>query len=211
MMKNSLSIAVLLLAACQSGTPDLEAAQEAAAYDLIDPDSAKFREVRKVGNTVCGEVNGKNRMGAFAGFSPFYADKQDDGKWFATVIQEGFDEIWDAKCNEKDDSNRIDGPNPADQLLAAGDADQAKAILAACQGSWRHDYEGGHTVITIRGWTAIYEPTDEPDFTRDIKVQASQIAFNYSDNEVLHFKCRRNEAILSDGPNDEYSSAFKRI
>lgn len=50
-----------------------------AAYDLKDPDSAKFRNIfisakgwPKAGNrTVCGEINSKNSYGAYVGFIPF--------------------------------------------------------------------------------------------------------------------------------------------
>jgi hypothetical protein len=55
------------------------------AHDLRDPDSAKFRDVRIVPDmpdgpgskwgvgvmTYCGEVNGKNAFGAYAGFKHF--------------------------------------------------------------------------------------------------------------------------------------------
>lgn len=50
-------------------------AEKAAAEQLIDPDSAKFRNLRTIENAagefVCGEINGKNRMGAYNGFSRF--------------------------------------------------------------------------------------------------------------------------------------------
>jgi hypothetical protein len=48
------------------------------AQMLVDPGSAEFRSVRaskgKVGDQsgVCGEVNGKNRMGAYAGYAAFF-------------------------------------------------------------------------------------------------------------------------------------------
>ena len=54
--------------------------QETVKYGLIDPDSASFRNVRAIdmkladGTTyksVCGEVNSKNRMGGYVGFTPF--------------------------------------------------------------------------------------------------------------------------------------------
>lgn len=49
----------------------------AAAELLIDPSSAMFRKVRVVrdhgGAVVCGEINGKNRFGAYTGFQRFWA------------------------------------------------------------------------------------------------------------------------------------------
>ncbi len=48
-------------------------AKEAVAAKLIDGESARFRNVRHVGLIgVCGEVNGKNRFGAYTGFTGFY-------------------------------------------------------------------------------------------------------------------------------------------
>lgn len=47
-------------------------AEEAVKHELIDGDSAKFRNVRKNSDfEVCGEVNSKNRLGAYIGFTPF--------------------------------------------------------------------------------------------------------------------------------------------
>ncbi|MCP3048346.1 hypothetical protein K6X13_14785 [Xanthomonas euvesicatoria pv. allii] len=47
-------------------------AKIAAADTLMDPDSAKFRNVHLQGVIVCGEVNGKNGYGAYAGYKRFY-------------------------------------------------------------------------------------------------------------------------------------------
>ena len=49
-------------------------AQATAAESLIDPSSVQFRSVRvgKEGG-VCGELNGKNRMGAYVGFTRWVA------------------------------------------------------------------------------------------------------------------------------------------
>lgn len=58
-----------------------DAAKEAAAYGLKDPDSAKFRNVRLVdfngGQIVCGEINGKNSYGAYVGYVPFVASPKE--------------------------------------------------------------------------------------------------------------------------------------
>jgi len=65
----------------QSNTEDdvMEKAKTATASILKDPDSAKFRNVRIVryleGKVVCGEVNGKNSYGGYAGFTPFVASQ----------------------------------------------------------------------------------------------------------------------------------------
>lgn len=60
----------------------------AVAKELLDPEAAKFRDVRQVGEGVfCGEVNGKNRQGAYVGFERFYASRLDSTKW--TVFIDG--------------------------------------------------------------------------------------------------------------------------
>ncbi len=55
----------------------IERAKQAAAYDLKDPSSAQFRNVRVVsyngGRLVCGEINAKNSYGAYVGFAGFMA------------------------------------------------------------------------------------------------------------------------------------------
>jgi len=66
-------IGLVALSAC--GPSREKQAQEIASHDLVDPDTAKFREVRN-GSTDCviGEINAKNRMGAYTGFRPFIVD-----------------------------------------------------------------------------------------------------------------------------------------
>lgn len=55
--------------------------KEAATYNLIDPTSPLYRNIRgkyakREDGTesiiFCGEVNAKNRMGGYTGYSPFY-------------------------------------------------------------------------------------------------------------------------------------------
>ena len=54
----------------------LEVIRLEVAEGLRDPDSAKIRNVYKVdggvSELVCGEVNGRNAYGGYAGFTPFY-------------------------------------------------------------------------------------------------------------------------------------------
>lgn len=66
---------------------DQAKAREAVASTLIDPSSAQFRDMRRVDGFVCGEVNGKDRMGAYAGFVRFYVDS---ASWTA-VLDPQFD------------------------------------------------------------------------------------------------------------------------
>jgi hypothetical protein len=69
------SIAILL-GACDfiPGTNSYQEskARDAVARELVDPSSAQFRNTEVRGDMVCGEVNGKNRMGAYVGFQRFY-------------------------------------------------------------------------------------------------------------------------------------------
>lgn len=57
-------------------------ARAAAAQLLIDPASAQFRNVADRDGAVCGEINGKNRMGAYVGFTRFYVDT---ARWEAAL------------------------------------------------------------------------------------------------------------------------------
>lgn len=78
-----------MLSACYSATADdfvpvsmpshiTATARDQVSYVLNDPDSAQFRNIRGYafsgpggGYVVCGEVNGRNRLGGYAGFQPF--------------------------------------------------------------------------------------------------------------------------------------------
>lgn len=60
-------------------------AQEAVAAELIDGESARFRNVKKHAVAgVCGEVNAKNRLGAYTGFKRFivFGEPGDTAKVF---------------------------------------------------------------------------------------------------------------------------------
>jgi len=74
MERRSAATGILLaLAAC--GSSAIDSAREIAAHDLADPAAAQFREVKRASeNCVVGELNAKNRMGAYTGFRPFIVD-----------------------------------------------------------------------------------------------------------------------------------------
>jgi hypothetical protein len=78
--------AITLLWGCEfiPGTASYQEAKarNAVARILIDPSSAQFRSVQVRNNAVCGEVNGKNRMGAYVGFVRFYVEP---ANWNATL------------------------------------------------------------------------------------------------------------------------------
>lgn len=69
MLRQALLLAAVALSACSPSATDR--AQKLAARDLADPDAAQFREVKAVGNCMFGELNAKNRVGAYTGFRPF--------------------------------------------------------------------------------------------------------------------------------------------
>ena len=47
-------------------------AKEAVKLKLNDPDSAQFRNMRRVSlSVVCGELNAKNAMGGYVGYTAF--------------------------------------------------------------------------------------------------------------------------------------------
>jgi hypothetical protein len=86
MRKICLAMAISTLMACSSES-ESEASLEATKQkilneltrDLYDPASATLRDViLKVSEngkvvTMCGEINGKNRLGAYAGYRKFHA------------------------------------------------------------------------------------------------------------------------------------------
>lgn len=72
---------------------------------LIDPSSAQFRNVavmsRLTGESVCGEVNGKNRMGGYTGFKRFVTSVSNEGAVFIETSHEEapeFELIWRLQC-----------------------------------------------------------------------------------------------------------------
>lgn len=78
-MKKSIPAILVALSAIASVyawyyTSDSETAKRAVRYRLIDGTSAEFRNVYVTpSGFICGEVNSKNRFGAYAGFTQFVA------------------------------------------------------------------------------------------------------------------------------------------
>lgn len=73
-MRGYLIVGLMLLSACKNG-PESRA-EALLRQDMMDPEAAKFRAVKAVGDGHCvvGEVNGKNRLGTYSGFRPFIVD-----------------------------------------------------------------------------------------------------------------------------------------
>jgi hypothetical protein len=75
-MRVALLIVALFGAGCsQLPMGQVADAKKVAANALRDPSSAQFRNVKAVTNdlgaAVCGEINGKNAFGGYAGFQDF--------------------------------------------------------------------------------------------------------------------------------------------
>lgn len=75
-LRKLVGIAFLVLAGCQwiPGTDQhsISKAEKLAADSILDPSSAQFRNVQVgLADHVCGEINGKNRQGGYAGFLRF--------------------------------------------------------------------------------------------------------------------------------------------
>lgn len=71
-------IAVMLLVSgalhAQAEDPAIAGARVRVAESMFDAQSARFRDLARASDgsgTVCGWVNGKNRLGAYAGYAPF--------------------------------------------------------------------------------------------------------------------------------------------
>ncbi|HFZ0817367.1 TPA: lipoprotein [Enterobacter cloacae] len=83
----------LVLAGCKPGEEKaISLAKSEVAANLKDPASAQFRNVKvakmmdadhgRVFAIVCGEINGKNGFGAYAGFHPFFVELNMKSKGF---------------------------------------------------------------------------------------------------------------------------------
>lgn len=65
-------------------------AQEAVAAEMIDGESARFRNLGKIAERgACGEVNAKNRLGAYTGFKRFVV-LGEPGKTAKVFIEEDY-------------------------------------------------------------------------------------------------------------------------
>ena len=124
-MRHALFFAGCAIALCSCGGNETKAAKsnEPSAADLLrakdtkatellkaelkDPDSARFRNVRRVpfmgmpsdavSKVYCGEVNAKNAMGGYAGFGDFAVNFADQPDQRHVIIVESGDrasEIW---------------------------------------------------------------------------------------------------------------------
>lgn len=68
--------ACVLASSCDRipGTPEFAARREIKAA-AFDPGAVQIRYIGSSADAVCGEMNGKNRMGAYVGFTPFIYER----------------------------------------------------------------------------------------------------------------------------------------
>ena len=144
----------LTLAACSNPTED------AVRATLIDPESGEFRDVEKCqGDSSIwrGEVNGKNRMGAYTGFSPFFYDGAsvvfvDDGGRFDAQMDRCYshlEEKDEAEASTKSGGDaKAEGPGSwrvSEDINPLDDSKTVVASLSAIEGASRFD--GPYTFI----------------------------------------------------------------
>jgi hypothetical protein len=85
-----------------SDTVVIAGAMSSIKRKLVDPDSARFRNVsaypQASGTTaVCGEVNAKNRAGGFNGYQRFISAGIDKYTWLETEMED-MDNAWATFC-----------------------------------------------------------------------------------------------------------------
>ena len=129
LLKISVLSCAMALSACDKipGTDQYVAAgaEKVAASKVPDPSSVQFRDVNVLHHQyVCGELNAKNILGAYVGFSRFVAEP-DGQSWHVA-----FDTNYDA--SQAEDADRL-----CKTIRSPGFYCAAGAAIA-CQASARH-------------------------------------------------------------------------
>ncbi len=77
-MRTIILVISMVYMASPAAADQVETAKAAVLGKLKDPESARFRNIRSVGDQgavgeiVCGEVNARNAMGGYVGFRKFH-------------------------------------------------------------------------------------------------------------------------------------------
>jgi hypothetical protein len=147
----ALCVAALGLTGCENKV------EEAVKRDLMDGVSAQFRDVQRCPNETSiykGEVNAKNRMGAYTGYEPFFYD----GVSVTFVGSSDFGKVL-KRCYGKfaegiDDSSGATGANAALGAWTTHETvnpvDDSKTRLASLTASEGTSSTGDPVVLTIR-------------------------------------------------------------
>lgn len=97
----------------------ISSAKAALNAQLLDYQSARFRDVRGTGAALCGFVNAKNRMGAYTGWSRFVWLTVTENHRLLIEDTEGENDIMlDAFCGE--DGLRNEGRDYSEQMTGRG-------------------------------------------------------------------------------------------
>lgn len=84
--------------------PSEFAARRLVRVSLIDPESARFRSIQARPDVICGQVNAKNRMGGYTGFTRFIAYRNGADTLFEPqdtdpgYLLAAFNETWTVLC-----------------------------------------------------------------------------------------------------------------
>lgn len=127
MIKKTKVILLAGMALSSCGNP----AEDAVRKSMIDGESARFREVTRctaAPEIYTGEVNGKNRMGAYVGFAPFFVEGNavyfagDDQ--FLPVMKRCYgdvlsDDATEAGIGATDSGSPTDSASPVDAVKGA--------------------------------------------------------------------------------------------
>lgn len=131
--KRGMTLALVVFGALISGCGDKKVAEAKSAIEVIlkDPSSAQYRNLRVYSEgVVCGEVNAKNSMGGYAGFTPFIYN----GEELSGVKMGARDFDFDDWCN--DSLNKREAHR---QRALAAQAAQQLEIAAAKEKELRED------------------------------------------------------------------------
>lgn len=111
-------------------------AQQSAAELLIDPSSAMFQNVDYRSDYVCGEINGKNRMGGFVGYKRFFVRLAED----AAQIEPSFEmmDLIEAEesCRSQSASTYATISSRASTCTRAEEQRRAFVAQAAFENTW---------------------------------------------------------------------------
>ena len=140
----TISAALFGLSACD------DAAKQAVRDTLIDPGSAQFKDMRQCPddrNITLGEVNGKNRLGAYTGFKPFFYESgrvyfAGDAEFVSTmnrcygklVSKGGIDDNSLDTANVNDDGKLTGAWNISRDVNPVDDSKTVTAVLDSSEG-----------------------------------------------------------------------------
>lgn len=182
-----------------------DAAQSAAAYHLLDPGSAQFREVEfKDEDTVCGQINGKNRMGAYSGFHDFISYRSESEEWQAELVMSdpyGHD-LFREKCiGEAQAQADMEAAMPPITLSENSGAPAQKEFSNGetnaeerCVGSWLRDQE--YFQLNYTNKEVRFVGLGGGEYSEPYEAVGSQIRF-FEGDEQFAIECDGGKATIN--------------